>query len=553
MDKNEQITQSRLAAMKIAEIHETDKEDMENCVADMQKFASLEGDEARVVASAIRAKYLPVIAREAGIEDSKFFNLDEESETVDFANEKDDDMDEDMDDEDHDMDDDMEDDEDMEDDDMSDDNDVDLFNDEDEVEDEDDDVATFEIVVPADKLEAAQKAVHEALQSVLGEDSEIDFEEDMDSEDEMDSDEDTESAMHKLSHEVNKMTKQTLAQRRAYRENILKKIASEEEVYPSAEGVKTKAGNKGETDYPVMKLDGENSLKSQNPTFVKSKVPTNNADCLQTPSAVEAIKFEGGPGDLEVTVDWECMEEVPSEGGEKMEMFAVPTDMPMKHKTTLASMEKSCECCGYTKSEKTAGSGVDVHAVKCAQCKTKMAVCDKCIEADADCKYCKSAEKDENDDAVEAQLDPNKAKEQAEGVSTFKSNADQALEDVNDALNTNASALDMARIKTSYSCASKLAIAGIISNDEVDAYAEQMLNDNLKSDAMIRQTKLLLKSAQSSAERVVAAAAEKMSVRTASTNGISTTPALSSSVLNSAAYDIQSALKGTWTMPKLED
>jgi len=543
MDKNEQITQSRLAAMKIAEIHETDKEDMENCVADMQKFASLEGDEARVVASAIRAKYLPVIAREAGIEDSKFFNLDEESETVDFANEKDDDMDEDMDDEDHDMDDDMDDDEDMEDDDMSDDDDVDLFDDEDEVEDQDDDVATFEIEVPADKLEAAQKAVHEALQSVLGEDSDIDFEEDMDSEDDMHSDEDTESAMHKLSHEVNRMTKQTLAQRRAYRENILKKIASEEEVYPSAEGVKTKAGNKGETDYPVMKLDGENSLKSENPTFVKSKVPTNNADCLQTPSAVEAIKFEGGPGDLEVTVDWECMEEVPSEGGEKMEMFAVPTDMPMKHKTTLASMEKSCECCGYTKSEKTAGSGVDVHAVKCAQCKTKMAVCDKCIEADADCKYCKSAEKD---DAKEAQT--------IDGPAAIQKNEEleEVKEDLTEVQNALAS-VNLARIKTSYSCASKLAIAGIISNDEVDAYAEQMLNDNLKSDAMIRQTKLLLKSAQSSAERVVAAAAEKMSVRTASTNGISTTPALSSSVLNSAAYDIQSALKGTWTMPKLED
>jgi hypothetical protein len=543
MDKNEQITQSRLAAMKIAEIHETDKEDMENCVADMQKFASLEGDEARVVASAIRAKYLPVIAREAGIEDSKFFNLDEESETVDFANEKDDDMDEDMDDEDHDMDDDMDDDEDMEDDDMSDDDGVDLFDDEDEVEDQDDDVATFEIEVPADKLEAAQKAVHEALQSVLGEDSDIDFEEDMDSEDDMHSDEDTESAMHKLSHEVNKMTKQTLAQRRAYRENILKKIASEEEVYPSAEGVKTKAGNKGETDYPVMKLDGENSLKSENPTFVKSKVPTNNPDCLQTPSAVEAIKLEGGPGDLEVTVDWECMEEVPSEGGEKMEMFAVPTDMPMKHKTTLASMEKSCECCGYTKSEKTAGSGVDVHAVKCAQCKTKMAVCDKCIEADADCKYCKSAEKD---DAKEAQV--------IDGPAAIKKDEelDVVKEDLTEVQNALAS-VNLARIKTSYSCASKLAIAGIISNDEVDAYAEQMLNDNLKSDAMIRQTKLLLKSAQSSAERVVAAAAEKMSVRTASTNGISTTPALSSSVLNSAAYDIQSALKGTWTMPKLED
>lgn len=546
MDKNEQITQSRLAAMKIAEIHETDKEDMENCVSDMQKFASLGSDEARVVASAIRAKYLPVITREAGIEDSKFFNLDEGSETVDFANEKDDDMDEDMDDEDHDMDDDMEDDEDMEDDDMSDDDDVDLFNDEDEVEDEDGGVATFEIEVPADKLEAAQKAVHEALQSVLGEDSEIDFEEDMDSEDEMDSDEDTESAMHKLSHEVNKMTKQTLAQRRAYRENILKKIASEEEVYPSAEGVKTKAGNKGETDYPVMKLDGENSLKSENPTFVKSKVPTNNPDCLQTPGSIEAIKFDGGPGDLEVTADWECIEDVPSEGGEKMEMFAVPTDMPMKHKTTVASKGKGCDCCGYTKSEKTAGNGVDVHAVKCAQCNNKLAVCDKCIEADADCKYCKSAEKDDVKEAATPNLAPVEDAIDEKAQQDMNEQAQQFQTQV-------ASTLDMARVKTSYSCASKLAIAGIISNEEVDVYAEQMLNDNLKSDAMIRQTKLLLKSAQSSAERVAAAAAEKMSVRTASTNGISTTPALSSSVLNSAAYDIQSALKGTWTMPKIED
>jgi hypothetical protein len=234
-----------------------------------------------------------------------------------------------------------------------------------------------------------------------------------------------------------------------------------------------------------------------------------------------------------------------------MEMFAVPTDMPMKHKTTVASKGKGCDCCGYTKSEKTASNGVDVHAVKCAQCNNKLAVCDKCIEADADCKYCKSAEKNkEDDDAVEAQLDPEKAKGQAGDIADFQADANQALEDVNDALTAS---INLARVKTSYSCASKLAIAGIISNEEVDVYAEQMLNDNLKSDAMIRQTKLLLKSAQSSAERVAAAAAEKMSVRTASTNGISTTPALSSSVLNSAAYDIQSALKGTWTMPKIED
>ena len=100
-----------------------------------------------------------------------------------------------------------------------------------------------------------------------------------------------------------------------------------------------------------------------------------------------------------------------------------------------------------------------------------------------------------------------------------------------------------------------VAFSGIITSDEVDSYAEQMLNDNLKVDSMIRQTKLLLKSAQSSTERVAAAAAERMgSVRTASNLGVSTAPAFSGGhTANGAALGIQSALKGTWTMPNIED
>ena len=82
-----------------------------------------------------------------------------------------------------------------------------------------------------------------------------------------------------------------------------------------------------------------------------------------------------------------------------------------------------------------------------------------------------------------------------------------------------------------------------------------MLNDGLKTDAMIRQTKLLLKSSQTNTERVVAAAAERMqNVRTASTMGISTSPAFYGSLSsNGAALDIQAALKGTWSMPQIED
>jgi hypothetical protein len=109
-----------------------------------------------------------------------------------------------------------------------------------------------------------------------------------------------------------------------------------------------------------------------------------------------------------------------------------------------------------------------------------------------------------------------------------------------------------ARIKAAYSCATKLALAGIINSDECDSYADQLLEDGLRADVMIKNTQLLLRSAQASAERVVAAAAQKLNTRTASAMSISTSPALSGSS-NSAALDIQSALKGTWTMPKINE
>jgi hypothetical protein len=177
--------------------------------------------------------------------------------------------------------------------------------------------------------------------------------------------------------------------------------------------------------------------------------------------------------------------------------------------------------------------------------------------ANKDCPTNKDASEDDEDDMDRnsATYDTNKIQEQQEGLTKAKDGMGNALEGIKNTGNALANtSLDLARIKTSYSCATKLALAGIITSEEVDSYAEQMINDGLKSDSMIRQTKLLLKSAQSSTERVVAAAAERMSTRTASTLGVSTSPALSGGLSNnSAALDIQGALKGTWTMPKIED
>lgn len=500
--------QDKFRALRLAEIQMTDKEDFDTCVKDMTKTASLELEDAKVVANAIRSKYLPNIMRESGLDTKQMVNLDEMAEeTADFAKDDTDDDEMEM----HHFEDDEED----TDDDMSDD---DMMDDEDEVEDTD--TAVFEIEVPADMVDAAKQAVQEALDNLLGgdEDSDVDIEdEDEDLDEEMTEDEDSEAHMHKTSNKVNNMTKQALAARRAEREEILKRLASEEEKFPASASFKYNGSVElpGEVDYPTLHLQGENSLKEQNPDFADQPVPTNNPGSLNVPSFTKPSKFEGsGDGSLEYTVDWDAMD-VPS-AGEKQDEFAVPTDMPHPHNANRAVVA----------SEK--------HAVECTSCGYKMSLSDDEMET-AECPQCsKTGEVDKEDDT-----------EARSTIVLPKSELDVKI----------SASLDTARIKTAFSCSSKLALAGIIDSSEIDSYAEQMLNDDLKADAMIRQTKLLLKSAQASSERVAAAAAERMgSTRTASTMGISTSPAFTSSnAANSAALDIQSALKGTWTMPQIED
>ena len=579
MNKNSNIAknQSRLAAMRLAELNATDKEDLVNCASDMTRTASLDDSEAMVVAHAIRAKYLPNIAKEAGLKMSNL-DLEDGKETVDFADDSSEDNDDDL--EFHHF---------ESDEDSDDDTDVD-FDDNDEV-DESDDVATIEIEVPADMVDAAQQAVQEALDNLLGgEDMSDDMDDEMEdddmsdedmSDDDMDeemSDDDEVTYMHKNSNEVRKMTRQALAERkaqreallrRAEREEILMKIASEEEKYPAASaGFKYNnemANMPGEVDYPQFEMEnsGSNSLKGDNPTWAEQKVPTKNPGSLQFPDVTKPTTLEGSEdGTLEYVVDWNHLEN-PSEGAQD-DIASVPSQMPsMPHKATKTSSTK--------------------YSVECTSCGTRMAMTEEEMEDDNTvCANSKCptrvAAMDEDDEAMmhdDEKTGEAKDDEAAEAASTdqtlmLQNNALNATKDIaadsarlkalqNQTSNVSQNAfasLDTARIKTAFSCASKLALAGVINSEEVDSYAEQMLNDNLKADSMIRQTKLLLKSAQTATERVAAAAAERMgSVRTASNLGISTSPAFSGgqTTNNSAALDIQSALKGTWTMPTIED
>ena len=556
MNKNSKNAnfKSKLEAMKLAEIKATDKEDLIACASDMQKTASLNKDEAIIVANAIRSKYLPNVVRQAGLEVSNL-DLEDGKETVDFTNdlseEDDDDLALNMG-----AEDDEDDDEDMEDMDDMDDMDDDV-----NVDENSDDVAVFEIEVPAQMVDAAQKAVQEALDNLLSGDDDSDddddedithFDDDDDSDDESD-DENLENT--KISKKVNDMNRTTLAERKALREalvrkaereEMLMKLASDEETVQTSAGFQhneSMANMPGSVDYPTMSLenDGGNSLKEQNPTWNESRIPTNNPGSLQFPDVTKPMKLEG-TSELEVTVDWESLTN-PSQGLEDKNLFKVPTQMPgMPHKTTVAAKsEVECTACGTRMS--MTDDEMNNEATRCAnkECPTNAS-----DEGHADME--KSAES--TTELV------NDAADLSSGINSAKADLNNAKGKANDAANTfnsSIASLDTARLKTAYSCSTKLALAGIITTEEVDSYAEQMLNDGLKADSMIRQTKLLLKSAQSSSERIAAAAAER-STRTASNIGISTTPAFSGGhTANGAALDIQSALKGAFTMPKIED
>ena len=534
--------QDTLKALRIAEIKATDKEDFNNCVSDLVKTASLDTDEAKIIANAIRSKFLPNILREAGFEDDEIkdhVNLDSEAEqTADFANDFSNDDEEDM----------LDDEDDQEDDDFE-----DLNMDEDEVED-DEETATFEIEVPADMVDAAKQAVQEALDNLLGGedadmdsdmdddddmDSDMESDEDLDMEDDMEDDsdmeddmeddedmeEDSEPEMHKTS-KVNNMTKQALAARRAEREEILKRIASEEEHVSASAAFKYNepmANVPGEVDYPSMKLQGENSLKGDNFDYSTQEVPTLNGDNLQFPDITKPVKLDGsGDGTYDYVLEVDELKN-PSEGLDN-EYFAVPTEMNgMPHKATVPT-------------NRSASSNDPVISVQCTSCGTRTSMKESEMDT-AECSNCAKMEKDASDKEA-AKFDVRKVTPETTDKFQMQTMAN----------------VEKARIKTAFSCSSKLALAGIIENNDVDSYAEQMLNDNLKADAMIRQTKLLLSAAQASGERIAAAAAERMSTRTASVKGISTSPAFSgSATVNNAALDIQAALKGTWSMPNIED
>jgi len=566
MNKNNETplqTDRLKQVLRIAEIKATDKEDMENCVNDMQRSASLDESEARIVAKAVRAKHLPNILREAGaeemIKEDLLTPVGVASETADFAKDKNDD--------DHDEDNSE----------FVENEDFDLLNSEEDLNDDmgeandETNIATFEIDVPADKVEEAQKAVQEALDKIFSgdaSDDELDEEDhdtalegladedveevddlegDMDIDMSTDVEEADDAPLQHTASTVNKiMTPEERTKRQAEREAILQRVVvAEEASKPKDRGLGkdttegTYGGQKakpfqhndaaqyhGEEAFPTMSLKGGegNSQRGDNPNYADQPIPTMNPENLQLKGAVDAVKLDGQPdGTIEYVIDFNHLDDVPSAEPERGTAFEIPTQMEnLPRKTTVASQNDT---------EERLAEVEDV-------------VYNYLVEAGVD-----GEEVGKMTVAEGVNLLMKIASEKSKDTEANDLNVEINAEDAKD---ERKAAIQESRIKTAYSCAFKLALNNVLAQNEVDGYAETMLNDRLPVDSMIRQTTLLMRSANSSAQRVAQAAAENFgTARSASSQAVSSSPALSGDFnTNSASTDIQEALRGVFTMPR---
>ncbi len=525
-------------AMRIAEIRVEDAEDMQACVSDLVRTSSLglNVDTARIVASAYREAMMPAALEAEGINPDEFIEqpFGSQMTAANFADDTDaEEMKDEHDDEDSD---DSEDHADHEDD----------LGMEDGGE-ENDNVATLEVEVPADKVDEFQEALEKAMTEVFGDAGEVaEDKEDMSS-DIKKYEEDVEDAMSSVTanRKVQTMSKNARAQREAILASLNTRVASDMEFKGSYE-------NEGEYAKMTMTNSEGNSLRDQNPEFNKVNVPTLNGENLGFDKEFVATKLEGQIDDVNAyKVNFDPMSYATAEGNSlpEFEDFEVPTqtDMTSRKNTVTASdltAEEAAEEELYnslvqagvsndTISNLTFAEGLELYKQITASKVNELA------------RY-----------AGEVNIEVAKEEEEEASYGMMTNDEDEDDEASMDmeakwATFAKESEVFRARLKTAYGVSTKLCLAGLLDQDEVESNVDLWMNDGLTVKAMLASGAQMLRMSQTAEQRVASAHAEK-SVRTASANGVATIPGYSGTTSN-VSTDLQQALKSIFTMPRLDD
>lgn len=524
-------------AMRIAEIRVEDAEDMQACVSDLVRTSSLglNVDTARIVASAYREAMMPAALEAEGINPDEFIEqpFGSQMTAANFADDTDaEEMKDEHDDEDSD---DSEDHADHEDD----------LGMEDGGE-ENDNVATLEVEVPADKVDEFQEALEKAMTEVFGDAGEVaEDKEDMSS-DIKKYEEDVEDAMSSVTanRKVQTMSKNARAQREAILASLNTRVASDMEFKGSYE-------NEGEYAKMTMTNSEGNSLRDQNPEFNKVNVPTLNGENLGFDKEFVATKLEGQIDDVNAyKVNFDPMSYATAEGNSlpEFEDFEVPTqtDMTSRKNTVTASdltAEEAAEEELYnslvqagvsndTISNLTFAEGLELYKQITASKVNELAryageVNIEVAEEEEEASYGMMTNDEDEDDEASMDMEAKWA--------TFAKESE----------------VFRARLKTAYGVSTKLCLAGLLDQDEVESNVDLWMNDGLTVKAMLASGAQMLRMSQTAEQRVASAHAEK-SVRTASANGVATIPGYSGATSN-VSTDLQQALKSIFTMPRLDD
>lgn len=566
-----------MKAMRLAMFQESDADDFNACVRDVMASTGLTEAEARIVAGALREELLPKVAQSFGLDEEDIRPLmigdggNAEQNTTDFANDEDapvDPMDDAADEE------------------AADDElalpTEDTFDDGGE-EDDLGSTETLEIQVPAGKMDDVQKALDE----ILGDDTfdaaddlGFDAEDDTAMADDIDADG---KVMNNMDNE--KLAERRARREAILAQNANGVRTASEDGKPRDIGLGDDTSHNGKpfqhADGAQMKgeytaggktLDdsGGNSLRGQNPTFADMSVPTKNPENLQLKDSYKTFKFDGPEGELEYQMSAEAFE-VPSESPDREPGLEVPTQMTetLKRKTTVANeILKNVErvasgdsddedqqvlansdaelyvtsdgqhvnraefedhvinklvAAGYTEREVIAAGfekGLELYGQLLEGERTAQSKSPATFE---DIKRAAGERKDRIDrmaDKLKMEIQSGQAGE--EDDDTMEELLEQERKAMENTFLREAE-IYKKRVKTAYGISTRLVVANVLPEGEVDSHVDTWLKDNLSVETMLKLGSVMLRSAQTNSKRLAQAQAEGGNVRTA---GVSVNPAL---------------------------
>ena len=323
----------------------------------------------------------------------------------------------------------------------------------------------------------------------------------------------------------------------------------------------------GEDKRPGMTLQDSagNSLREQNPTFADATVPAKNPEKLQLKNSYKTFKYEGPDGDIEYDMSSEVFE-VPSAGEKAGGEFEVPTQMTstLDRKTTVANLksnvervagEKANDDSDYvtasneelyvTSDNRTVGrdefeehvidtlvaSGMSEKEVLAMSFAEGLELYGNIVEQRTAASNAMGditrahAERQAriNKLAADIKVEIAGGTEEPDGTDeTIEEALKESREAMRDTFIREAE-LFKKRVKAAYGVTTRLVIAGIINDNEVDNHVDTWLKDNLSVGAMLKQGNFMLRAASKTTDRTVQAGNNSGNTRTA---GVSVNPAL---------------------------